>query len=100
MVTFYMAFCHQPGPSPYAFCCSAILLQICPFVFNHFHDAPPATPFASIFCIVARGGIPCSKNTPEKNDLDFKSSLPYILPSSVSSNSFVCHSYENCPAYT
>src|SRR5215472_6058570 len=32
------------------------LLQICPFVFNHFHDAPPASLFFSIFCIVAGGG--------------------------------------------
>src|SRR6267143_4951229 len=26
----------------------------------------------------------------------FISHLPYLLPSSVSCNSFVCHSYENC----
>src|SRR6266478_4170978 len=26
----------------------------------------------------------------------FASHLPYLLPSSVSCNSFVCHSYENC----
>src|SRR6266567_8529524 len=32
-------------------------LQICPFIFNNFHDAPPATPFFSKFCIVARGGM-------------------------------------------
>ena len=31
------------------------LLQICTFVFNNFQDAPPATPFVSCFCIVARG---------------------------------------------
>ena len=30
-------------------------LQICPFVFNNFQDAPPATPFLSSFCIVAGG---------------------------------------------
>src|SRR5690242_18235474 len=30
-------------------------LQICTFLFNNFHDAPPATSFFSIFCIVARG---------------------------------------------
>src|SRR5579859_993696 len=30
-------------------------LQICTFVFNHFQDAPPATPFLSTFCIVAGG---------------------------------------------
>ena len=29
-------------------------LQVCTFVFNNFHDAPPATPFLSSFCIVAR----------------------------------------------
>src|SRR5213082_3282174 len=32
------------------------MLQICPFVFNNFHDAPPATRFLSYFCIVAGGG--------------------------------------------
>ena len=32
-----------------------VSLQICTFVFNHFHDAPPATSFLSCFCIVARG---------------------------------------------
>jgi hypothetical protein len=31
------------------------MLQICPFNFNNFHDAPPATPFFSCFCIVAGG---------------------------------------------
>src|SRR5437764_15375474 len=31
-------------------------LQICPSVFNNFHDAPPATPFLSYFCSVARAG--------------------------------------------
>ena len=30
-------------------------LQIRPFVFNNFQDAPPATLFFSCFCIVARG---------------------------------------------
>src|SRR5207245_2485058 len=35
-------------------------LQICPFVFNHFHDAPPATLFFSWFCIVAGGGYTLS----------------------------------------
>jgi len=29
-------------------------LQICTFIFNNFQDAPPATPFFSNFCIVAR----------------------------------------------
>src|SRR5213082_1930962 len=32
------------------------MLQICPFVFNNFHDALPATRFLSYFCIVAGGG--------------------------------------------
>src|SRR5215467_3010335 len=31
-------------------------LQICPFIFNNFHDAPPANPFLSSFCTVAGGG--------------------------------------------
>jgi hypothetical protein len=33
----------------------ATMLQICTFSFNNFHDAPPATPFFSCFCIVAGG---------------------------------------------
>ena len=32
-------------------------LQIRPFLFNNFHDAPPATSFLSSFCIVARGWV-------------------------------------------
>ena len=32
-----------------------VLLQIRPFIFNDFQDAPPATFFFSCFCIVARG---------------------------------------------
>src|SRR5690349_14042889 len=32
-------------------------VQICNFVFNSFHDAPPATPFLSSFCIVAGGWV-------------------------------------------
>lgn len=38
-------------------CCPDLSLQICAFVFNHFHDAPPATPYLSDFCIVARGWV-------------------------------------------
>ena len=33
----------------------SLSVQICTFIFNHFHDAPPATLFLSCFCIVARG---------------------------------------------
>src|SRR5205823_1552664 len=40
------------GSSPF---CLRSSLQICTFVFNHFQDAPPATPFLSSFCIVAGG---------------------------------------------
>jgi hypothetical protein len=32
-------------------------LQIRPFVFNHFQDAPPASSFFSYFCIAARAGM-------------------------------------------
>ena len=32
-------------------------LQICTFSFNNFQDAPPATPFSSCVCIVARGWV-------------------------------------------
>ena len=44
-----------------AYCASSVLRrvvppQICLFVFNNFHDAPPATRFFSRFCMVARGG--------------------------------------------
>src|SRR5579859_7974803 len=35
-------------------------LQIRPFVFNNFQDAPPATLYFSWFCIVARGWVPRS----------------------------------------
>jgi len=37
-------------------------LQICTFIFNHFQDAPPATPFLSTFCIVAGGCVPLSSH--------------------------------------
>src|SRR6266849_7425190 len=42
---------HVPG---------GLSLQICTFVFNHFHDAPLTTPFFSNFCIVVRGCTPFS----------------------------------------
>ena len=45
-------------PQPPA--CPASPLRICTFVFNYFHDAPPATSFFSNFCIVARGCVPSS----------------------------------------
>ena len=32
-------------------------LQICSLVFNNLQDAPPATPFLSSFCMVARGWV-------------------------------------------
>ena len=38
-------------------------VQISPFVFNKFQDAPPATPFFSHFCIAAGGCIPSGMQT-------------------------------------
>src|SRR5207248_385873 len=52
----------------------AEILQICPFVFNHFHDAPPATLFFSCFCIVAGGGYAPAAKTLHKNDSQSKES--------------------------
>ena len=47
---------HRAVPyNPKSPVCPAIPLQICTFVFNNFHDAPPATLFFSNFCIFARG---------------------------------------------
>ncbi len=40
----------------------SLSLQVCTFVFNHFHDAPPATLFLSNFCIIARGCTPLSSS--------------------------------------
>src|SRR5437899_454488 len=57
-----------------------------PFIFNHFHDAPPATIFLSCSCTFAGVCTPLSSS----------SRVPYTLPSSVYPKSFVCHSYENC----
>jgi len=36
----------------------SLSLQICTFVFNRFHDGPPAISFFSNFCICARGCTP------------------------------------------
>lgn len=47
----HTAVSHKPQLPTYP----TISLQISTFVFNHFHDALPATPFISNFCIVARG---------------------------------------------
>src|SRR5713101_4424682 len=41
-----------------------------------------------------RHGVP--KNPPLGVHPQTSSKIPYTLPSSVSSNSFICHSYENC----
>jgi hypothetical protein len=41
-----------------------------------------------------RHGVP--KNPPLGVHPQTSSKVPYTLPSSVSSNSFICHSYENC----
>jgi hypothetical protein len=46
-----------------------------PFTFNNFHDARPATPFVSCFCIVARGWVPAPSRV--KVMLE----LPFIGPS-------------------
>jgi len=46
------------GSDQYSHESSVTKLQVCPFVFNHFHDTPPTTLFLSCFCIVARRWIP------------------------------------------
>src|SRR5215471_18349600 len=73
-------------------------LHICPFIFNNFHDAPPATYFLSTFCIVAEGwvGVPTTVGVKVLLELSRPFySLTYILPSSVCSKSFASHSYKN-----
>ena len=63
--------------------CPAIHLQICTFVFSHFHDAPPAPPFLSTLCIVAWG---C--HWPSN----------FLFQSSGNSKSFICHRSKELPA--
>ncbi len=61
------------------------------FRLNSFADPHPLTPVASIL-YKNSGGQGVSRALPSLFRI---SHLPYALPSSVSRNSFVCHSYEN-----
>src|SRR5260370_10426 len=58
---------------PSVFCLLQSLLQVCPFVFNHFQDAHPATLFFSSFCIVAGGAY-----TPAARTLHKMTPIPKI----------------------
>ena len=64
-------------------------LQIYTFVFNHFQDAPPATPYVSILCIVARGWVPRST----------LNSAPFVLHQTCASKSFRIRTYEQTPRF-
>ena len=66
----------------------AIPLQTSTFVFNHFHDAPPATASSSNVCIVARGWVRPSLQLPAVPRC-FAFFAPYYLPS--------FHANTNCP---
>src|SRR5690242_16841716 len=73
---------HAAAPyTPQSPLCSAIPLQICIFVFNYFHDAPPPTSFFSSFCIVAQGCVPLSaKSAKIWGLLKSRFSTAYELP--------------------
>jgi len=58
-------------------------------VYTESHPRRPLAPFLGL------APAPCH---PRLNSASFHS--PYTLPSSVSRNSFVCHSYENCRVCT
>ena len=62
--------CSEPFPFSLCFsfpCFLPSFLQICPFVFNNFHDTHPATLFFLCFCIVAGGGYAPATKTLHKN---------------------------------
>ena len=69
------------------------------FALNSFADPHPLTPVPSILYKKHGGGAKpfrCALCIPNTGRPSVPFHLPYLLPSSVSRNSCVCHSYENC----
>jgi hypothetical protein len=71
-------------------------LQLRTFSFNNLQDAPPATSFSSVFCMVARGawgGLLQTNQPPNLTTLQRAPVLPFFAPCYL-----VClHTNTNCP---